>query len=91
VAVIPLIPIGTALLFPATTALLSRSTGKAEYGFTMGIAQTFAGTSRLIGPVASTFMFQHAGHASPFLFAAAMLLVAALLAAQLAPANAEAL
>jgi MFS family permease len=40
--VIPLVPIGTALLFPATTALLSRSTDKTDYGLTMGIAQTFA-------------------------------------------------
>ena len=30
--VIPLMPIGTALLFPATTALLSRSVDKADLG-----------------------------------------------------------
>ena len=42
-AVIPLIPIGTALLFPATTALLSKATDAADYGTALGTAQTFAG------------------------------------------------
>ncbi len=70
--VIPLVPIGTALLFPATTALLSRSTDKADYGLTMGTAQTFAGISRLVAPVLSTAMFEHVGQASPFFFAAAI-------------------
>ena len=42
------------VLDPATTALLSRSTDKADYGLTMGTAQTFAGISRLVAPVLST-------------------------------------
>jgi MFS family permease len=71
--VIPLMPIGAALLFPATTATLSRSVDKAELGLTMGIAQTAAGVSRLIAPVASTAMFQHVSMASPFLFAAGVI------------------
>ena len=82
--VIPLVPIGTALLFPATTALLSRSTDKAEYGMTMGIAQTFAGISRLIAPILSTAMFEHVSQAAPFFFAAAMVGVGTLMAGQLA-------
>jgi len=82
--VIPLVPIGTALLFPATTALLSRSTDKAEYGMTMGIAQTFAGVSRLIAPVLSTAMFEHVSQASPFFFAAGMVGVGSLMAVHLA-------
>jgi predicted MFS family arabinose efflux permease len=81
--VIPLVPIGAALLFPATTALLSRSTDKADYGLTMGIAQTFAGISRLIAPVVSTAMFEHISQASPFLFAAVMVGVGTLLAGRL--------
>jgi len=81
--VIPLIPIGTALLFPATTALLSRSTEKADYGLAMGIAQTFAGIARLIGPVISTFIFEHVSESSPFFFAAGMLCLGSLLAGRL--------
>jgi multidrug resistance protein len=81
--VIPLVPIGAALLFPATTALLSRSTDKADYGLTMGIAQTFAGISRLVAPVTSTAMFEHVSQASPFFFAAAMVAVGTLMAGRL--------
>ena len=85
--VIPLVPIGTALLFPATTALLSRSTDKADYGLTMGTAQTFAGISRLIAPVLSGAMFEHLGQSSPFFFASAMLCVGLLMAGRLPSAS----
>jgi MFS family permease len=81
--VIPLVPIGAALLFPATTATLSRTVDKAELGLTMGIAQTAAGVSRLISPVASTAMYQHVSMTSPFLFAAGMVGVGGVLAARL--------
>lgn len=82
-AILPLIPIGTALLFPATTALLSRSTDKADYGLTMGVAQTFAGISRLIAPLMSTALFEHVSRSSPFFFAAAIVCIGSLLAGRL--------
>lgn len=82
-AVIPLIPIGAALLFPATTALLSKSSDKAELGLTMGIAQTFAGISRLVAPVGATAMFQYLGHRSPFFFAAVVTAIGGVLAMRL--------
>jgi len=85
--VIPLIPIGTALLFPATTALLSRSVDKADFGLAMGTAQTFAGISRMVSPVTSTALFQHAGRSAPFFVAAGIVGVGSLLAAQLKPAS----
>jgi predicted MFS family arabinose efflux permease len=78
-AVVPLVPIGQALLFPATTSLMSSAAKKAEIGATMGIAQTFAGLSRLIAPVASTALFQYAGHSAPFLFAALSIALASFL------------
>ena len=77
--VIPLIPVGTALLFPATTALLSKNSDKAELGLAMGTAQTFAGISRVIAPIGSTAIFDYAGHRSPFFFAAAVVAMAGLL------------
>lgn len=52
--VIPFVPVGTALLFPATTSLLSARASQAEVGTVMGIAQTFAGIARVIAPVAAT-------------------------------------
>jgi multidrug resistance protein len=78
--VIPLIPIGTALLFPATTALLSKNSDKTELGLAMGIAQSFAGVSRLIAPVTATALFQYLGEAAPFFFAAAVVTGASALA-----------
>lgn len=85
--VIPLIPIGTALLFPATTALLSRSVDKADFGLTMGTAQTFAGISRLVGPISATALFDHVSLGAPFFFAAGMVGLGSLLASRLEPAR----
>jgi MFS family permease len=70
--VMPLIPIGTALLFPATTALMSRASDPAHLGGTMGAAQTFAGAARVIAPVLATWVFQEFGPGSPFLVGAAI-------------------
>ena len=74
-----------AMLFPATTASLSHSVDKAEFGLAMGIAQAFAGLSRLTSPVASTALFEHAGRSVPFFVAAETVGVGALLAAKLDP------
>lgn len=68
--ILPLVPIGTALLFPATTALMSRVSVKTELGTTMGIAQTFAGVSRVVAPLVATGLFHRFSHGSPFYFAA---------------------
>ena len=78
--VIPLVPIGAALLFPATTALLSRTSALADVGLAMGIAQTFAGLSRLIAPLSSTALFEHVSRGAPFFFAAVMVGVGVVLA-----------
>ncbi|HQW66487.1 MAG: MFS transporter [Gemmatimonadales bacterium] len=66
-AMIPLVPIGTALLFPASTSLLSHATDPSELGTTMGVAQTFAGIARIIAPIAGTIAFQRIGVNAPFL------------------------
>lgn len=66
-AIIPLIPIGTALLFPATTSLLSKAAVPGELGTTMGVAQTFAGISRVVAPIVGTIAFQRLGVDAPFL------------------------
>jgi multidrug resistance protein len=68
--VIPLVPIGTALLFPATTSLMSRCSDPREFGTTMGVAQTFAGLARVAAPVLATVVFQRLGHGWPFYVAA---------------------
>jgi MFS family permease len=69
-AIIPLIPIGTAMLFPATTALLSKATDAADYGTALGVAQTFAGISRLVAPLMATALFGYLSPNLPFFVAA---------------------
>jgi multidrug resistance protein len=87
VAVMPLVPIGTALLFPATTSLMSRHSDRRELGTVMGTAQTFAGMARVIAPLVATAAFQRIGHGAPFWVAALVVLLVSLLAARLRPAG----
>jgi multidrug resistance protein len=80
--VIPLVPIGTALLFPATTSLMSRASDPRELGTTMGVAQTFAGLARVLAPVLATVTFQRLGHGWPFYVAAGYVTLVGVLAFQ---------
>jgi MFS family permease len=82
-AVIPLVPIGTALLFPATTSLMSRYSDARELGTTMGVAQTFAGLARVVAPLLATVIFQRLGHAWPFYLAGAVVALAGALTLQI--------
>jgi MFS family permease len=86
--VIPLVPIGLALLFPATTALMSRASERSELGTTMGTAQTFAGIARVIAPLFSTALFQHVSHGAPFLFSATLVTGISLLSFQMGTVSA---
>jgi MFS family permease len=80
--VIPLVPIGTALLFPATTSLMQRYTDPRELGTTMGVAQTFAGLARVVAPLMATAIFQRLGHAWPFYVAGGVVALAGMLTLQ---------
>lgn len=83
--VIPLVPIGTALLFPATTALMSRVSNKEELGLTMGVAQTFAGIARVIAPLVATSAFQRFGPPTPFYIAGGIVALVGVLAFRVVP------
>ncbi|MCB9378501.1 MAG: MFS transporter [Holophagales bacterium] len=74
VATIVLVPVGTALLFPATTSLVSRFAPRAELGATMGVQQAFGGVARLIGPLWAGAAFQALGPASPFWISSVLVL-----------------
>jgi multidrug resistance protein len=80
--VIPLVPIGTALLFPATTSLMSRHSDPGELGTTMGVAQTFAGLARVMAPLLATMLFQRLGHGWPFYVAGAFVALVGIMAFQ---------
>jgi len=75
-----LVPVGTALLFPASTSLVSQRTDRHELGLVMGAQQTFRGIMSIVGPVGATLSFATLGHGVPFLLAAAIVGVAGLLA-----------
>lgn len=81
--VMPLVPIGTALLFPATTALMSRASDQRSLGVTMGVAQTFAGIAQVAAPLIATAAFQRLGTAAPFLVAAGVVALVGVLAFRL--------
>lgn len=83
--VIPLVPIGTALLFPATTALMSRVSNKEELGLTMGVAQTFAGIARVIAPLVATSAYQRFGPPTPFYIAGGIVALVGVLAFRIGP------
>jgi multidrug resistance protein len=80
--VIPLVPIGTALLFPATTSLMSRVADPKELGTTMGVAQTFAGLARVAAPLLATILFQRLGHGWPFFVAGGFVALVGIMAFQ---------
>ncbi len=90
VAAIPLVPIGTALLFPSTTSLMSRFSHEREVGTTMGTAQSFAGISRVAAPLIATSLFQRLGHAAPFFTAAVILSLVSMLALRVEAGTAQA-
>jgi MFS family permease len=77
--VVLLIPIGTALLFPATTSLVSRLSLRRETGQNLGVQQGFGGVARMIGPIWATAVFQHVGLAAPFWIAGGLMAVVVLI------------
>lgn len=74
-----LVPVGTALLFPASTSLVSQRVQHHEIGLIMGAQQTFRGIVSIVGPVGATLSYE-LGHAVPFALAAGCVGIAGLLA-----------
>lgn len=67
------VPIGTALLFPATTSQISGRAKRRETGQTLGVQQAFGGVSRVIGPIWAGFAFRDLGVPTPFWIGAAIM------------------
>jgi len=89
IPVMALVPLGAALIFPSTTAMMSRFSPKERVGETMGTAQMFAGAARIFAPLISTGLFQHYPHQTPFLVAAGLVMVASVLVLKLDPETAS--
>lgn len=74
------LPVGTALLFPTITSLVSQHYAKGETGRALGIQQAFGGMARLAGPVWATAVFEHVGIAAPFWIAGGLMVLVRLYA-----------
>jgi MFS family permease len=82
VPIMLLVPIGTALLFPATSALLSQRCDRRELGQVMGVQQAFGGIARILGPIWAGIAFEKLGPSVPFEVAGAVVFGVFLLAAR---------
>lgn len=86
---IPFIPIGTALLFPVTTSLLSSQAKDEQIGLLLGVQQSFGGISRMVGPLWAGLLFQHVSISFPFWAAAGIMVGVSLFANNIRGAEAE--
>lgn len=78
-----LMPIGTGLLFPCVTAMLSRVVPNAQRGLYMGVQHTFGGVSRVAFPLIVGFGMDALGMGVPFVFAGVMVIGTLLLTTSL--------
>jgi len=83
--VMALVPMGTALLFPSASGLLSRRGPKHQLGQLYGVQQSFGGLARIVGPIWAGTAFSKLGPAVPFWVAGAIVAVVAFLVAQVRP------
>ena len=81
------IPIGTALLFPTVTALVTHRVPDRERGQMLGVQQTFGGVSRVIAPICATAVFQRFGTTVPFYVAGTIVTLVALMALRIGDAR----
>lgn len=70
-----LMPLGTAFIFPAVTAMLSRVVDKSERGLYMGVQHTFGGISRVSFPLATGYAMDHIGKSVPYVVTGSLVLV----------------
>jgi MFS family permease len=84
--VLGLVPIGTACLFPAVSALVTHRAARHELGQTLGVQQAIGGVARVIAPIWATAAFQGFGTAVPFYISGLVVAVVTLLAFKVKPA-----
>jgi len=67
-----LLPLGSALFFPANSALVSHRAAKHEFGLMMGVQQALRGVASVLGPILGGLIYQHVGPRMPFVACAAV-------------------
>ena len=70
-----LMPLGTALLFPANSALVSHRAHHDEIGVTLGVQQTYRGVAAILGPVYAGWAYGTLGQHVPFYISAAIIIL----------------
>ncbi|MBV8091522.1 MAG: MFS transporter, partial [Alphaproteobacteria bacterium] len=75
--------LGMGLMQPSLNSLISRQAGGDEQGEVMGVSQSAASLSRVLGPFAAGFCFAAFGRNSPYLAGAVLTGIALLLALKL--------
>jgi len=68
-----LLPLGTALLFPANSALVSHRAHHVEIGVTLGVQQTYRGVAAILGPIYAGGSYQMLGQHVPFFISAGII------------------
>jgi MFS family permease len=84
--VLGLVPIGTACLFPAVSALISHRAPRNKLGQTLGVQQAFGGMARVLAPIWATEAFQTLGHTTPFYISGLIVAMVGLLTLRVRPA-----
>jgi multidrug resistance protein len=82
IPVMLLVQIGTSLLFPATSALLTQRCERTELGQVLGVQQAFGGIARIFGPIWAGAAFEKLGPGVPFEVAGVVVFGVSLLAAR---------
>jgi MFS family permease len=83
-----LMPLGTGLLFPCVTGLLSQVVPLAQRGLYMGVQHTYGGVSRVAFPIAAGFLMDRFGVGVPFWISALLVMATLPLSAALARGSA---
>jgi MFS family permease len=81
-AALVLLALGAGLNNPSTLGLLSQLTGEETQGGVLGLSRSFGALARVVGPLAGTWLFAHAGAPWPFWTAGGVMTLSLLLAAR---------
>ncbi len=79
--------LGMGAMQPSLNSLISRRAGAEEQGEIMGVAQSVASLSRVLGPLLAGALFAGLGRDSPFLFGTVLVVAATAIGWRLPPAE----
>jgi MFS transporter, DHA1 family, tetracycline resistance protein len=78
--VLALLALGSGLVFPTVTTLVSRRAPDGDQGGVLGLMASTGGLARVTSPIVATVLFQHVGVAAPYVLGAALFALCAVYA-----------